>query len=493
MDADADPDEVWSRSKPETKPVSPKTESEGSRSPNRKSAVVHDNQSLNSKEVGTVESATEDVSQEKEATDETLDSVSQSNSMSPGSPVGTPLETEVVSHEHQVDSSEVVTPNSITTNEDHHHHHEPGTVQVNSVEKIKEVHHHHFHKEPGTVQTVETTKEEHHHHHHTSPGAVQVNNVSRTVSYEYEEPVPVSQHEVYKYSKVHVVKGADWINHVAPVPGHEVVSGGVFYVEGTRRASSIRYLSFCGVDDSVDPRLLGIISCCYPLIEFAILMRPEMAGQPRYASPGWIERLGVVQTKTGGKMKIAAHLCGSLATEVLSGDDGILKRLTEMNYQRVQVNATSSNGVDSHDLGKYVESFLKVASQHPELEISLQRNEETRALWEGVLSAGNLPNNVSMLFDESKGMGIMPESWPIAPRQYQVGYAGGIGFGGRHLTKRTLKQILGVGSGQAVWVSMESSMRCTKNGKDVFDIDKCYDVIDAATECNIHLHPGFIA
>jgi hypothetical protein len=290
--------------------------------------------------------------------------------------------------------------------------------------------------------------------------------------------------------------GADWIGTAPPIPGGDVDSSGRLYTPGgggMKKTSSIRYLSFCSVDDSVDPKLLGIISRCYPLIEFAVLIRQDMAGQPRYASPAWIQKLALVQAKGGGKMRLAAHLSGSFATEVLSGDDGILKRLTEMKFHRVQLNATSINGVNTYQLGKYVEAFLSVAAKHPELEIALQRNEETRPLWEGVLAAGNLPSNISMLFDESKGMGIVPESWPTAPAQYRVGYAGGIGLGGRGMTKKALKRILKVGNGQSVWVSMESSMRCTKNGKDVFDIDKCYEVIDVAHECNIHLHPGFIA
>ena len=39
--------------------------------------------------------------------------------------------------------------------------------------------------------------------------------------------------------------------------------------------ATLRALGFCGVDDSVDPNLLGIISNSYPFVEFGVLFRPD--------------------------------------------------------------------------------------------------------------------------------------------------------------------------------------------------------------------------
>ena len=290
--------------------------------------------------------------------------------------------------------------------------------------------------------------------------------------------------------------GAHWLDSMAPrmkekpqVDGQKTKWGpGV-----VRRMTSFRFLTFCGIDDSIDPKLLGIISKCYPLVEFAVLLRPDMSGQPRYASIEWLQQLVAVQKKSDGEMKLAAHLCGSLVNEILKGDDTMLFRLAEMQFQRIQINATAINGVNTHQHGKYVESFLEAVTKHPNLEITLQKNKETKPLWEGILKRGNIPSNFSMLFDESKGKGIIAKSFQSASTEVKVGYAGGIGIGGRYMTKKVIKEIIKAGNGQQVWMSMETGVRSTRNGKDVFDIDACYQIIDIASEMDIQLHPNFVA
>lgn len=316
--------------------------------------------------------------------------------------------------------------------------------------------------------------------------------IHRTVKTTYETD-HVDHHHVYNTGvvNVHYISGVDWIG---TVPSITVLDSGRYYVErpGVRRSSYIRMITFCGVDDSIDPRLLGIVCQCYPLVEFAVLMRQDMAGQPRYASPDWIQRLARVQAKSDGRMNLAAHLCGSFVKEVLEGNDSIITRLKEIKFQRIQLNVSSKYGVNTHDVSSYVEKFLEVAAKHTDIEIAIQLNDESRPLWIGILGAGEVPKNVSFLFDPSMGRGEVPESWTPAPKGYKVGYAGGIGLGGRNMTRRMLEEILGVGNGQAVWVSMESSLRCTKDGKDVFNLEKAYEVMDVAHDLRIHLHPDFV-
>lgn len=41
------------------------------------------------------------------------------------------------------------------------------------------------------------------------------------------------------------------------------------------RTFKLRALGLCGVDDSVNPKLLGIISRAYPFVEFGVLFRPD--------------------------------------------------------------------------------------------------------------------------------------------------------------------------------------------------------------------------
>lgn len=102
-----------------------------------------------------------------------------------------------------------------------------------------------------------------------------------------------------------------------------------------------------------------------------------------------------------------------------------------------------------------------------------------------------MPRNVSMLVDESKGTGVLASSWPVAPKEYNIGYAGGIGPDN---IVQVLADIVQAGQGKDVWIDMESSLRSTKNDQDVFDLDKCYRVIDAT--CSMaklrKQHPSFL-
>ena len=265
------------------------------------------------------------------------------------------------------------------------------------------------------------------------------------------------------------------------------------------KTTVLRALGFCGVDDSVSPRFLGAVSHLYPKVEFGVLFRHDKEGQPRYASPEWVQKLSSVAAKSNGKMKLAAHLCGSRVNEVLDGNDSFLSTLPTLGFQRVQINATAVNGVDVSRLGDMVDSFLSVVARHPELEFILQKNDETSPLWQKILSTDNddlagksgyIPSNMSMLVDESKGTGISPSSWPSPPDEYNIGYAGGIG---PKNIDQVLAEIGEVAKGREVWIDMESSLRSIKDSKDVFDLDKCYSVIESACDAGFMVHPSCVA
>ena len=141
------------------------------------------------------------------------------------------------------------------------------------------------------------------------------------------------------------------------------------------------------------------------------------------------------------------------------------------------------NGVDTSALPTAVPVVVALMARHPELEFILQKNDETEPLWRGVLEAkgGHLPTNVTMLVDESKGTGVLASSWP-SPQGYNIGYAGGIGPAN---VQDVLKDVARVARDREVWIDMESSLRSTKDGKDVFDLDKCFQCIEAACEMGL--------
>jgi phosphoribosylanthranilate isomerase len=262
--------------------------------------------------------------------------------------------------------------------------------------------------------------------------------------------------------------------------------------------TTLRALGFCGADDSVHPNFLAVISHAFPLVEFGVLFRPDKQGQPRYASIEWVKQLSAVAARMAisgeDKMKLAAHLCGSHVNDVLNGNvqaDAFLSQLTAWSFRRVQINATAVNGVDTSRLPEAVPVVSALMKRHPQLEFIVQKNEETRPLWEGLLNCTDgLPSNVSMLVDESKGTGVTATSWPSPPAEYELGYAGGIG---PHNIQKILTDVAEAGQGRAIWIDMESSLRSTKNDKDVFDLDKCYQVIEAACEMGFLSRPSFLA
>jgi len=272
--------------------------------------------------------------------------------------------------------------------------------------------------------------------------------------------------------------------------------------------TQLRALGFCGADDSVHPNMLAMISQSYPIVEFGVLFRPDKEGRPRYATSTWVKRLQAVaaqcqKNEHTTQMKLAAHFCGSRVNQVLSGDDAFLKETILGTFQRVQINATAVNGVDMSPLAdgnieSTLQQFVDLVTRNRELEFILQKNDETKPLWNGLLqmnseeagTSGSLPPNVSMLVDDSKGTGVLSATpWPKPPEEYSIGYAGGIGPDNIH---KILADVVQAGSGKSIWIDMESSLRSTKNDMDVFDLDKCYQVIDATCAAGLTAHPSYL-
>lgn len=284
---------------------------------------------------------------------------------------------------------------------------------------------------------------------------------------------------------------------------------------------NLRAMGFCGVDETVSPELLQLLSVHYTWIEWGVLLRPDMEGQPRYPTWAWVERLDKVNKETGSMMRLAGHLCKQRCQEILQGDYAFAKSLVSLGFGRVQVNATAANGVvvDPARMDEYVTNVRACIAAVPELEWIIQANEETRPMWERLVvpvvtrpntasgkaaaSAGgnaasavslSLPANMSLLFDASCGTGVLASTFP-APLVISTsttannsgsatsagdihvpcGYAGGLGPDTIEGALTNLQEAVG---GARVWVDMESRLRTiTLVGgaqKDIFDIHKCF-------------------
>lgn len=257
-------------------------------------------------------------------------------------------------------------------------------------------------------------------------------------------------------------------------------------------------LGFCGADDSVHPHQLALISQAFPLTEFGVLFRPDREGTPRYASPAWVERLGATAASmraAGHTMKLAGHLCGSRVNDLFENRGGdFLQYLIHAGFQRVQINATSVNGVDTTRLAEAVPVLWRTMQEFRQLEFILQKNLETQPLWKGVeeMMINESFSNVSMLLDESKGTGVLSSSWPAPSTSCSTGYAGGIGPINVVAVLEDITKAVQAGNSKSFWIDMESSLRSMKNGDDVFDLDKCFQVIDATCSLQLMERPNYL-
>jgi hypothetical protein len=273
---------------------------------------------------------------------------------------------------------------------------------------------------------------------------------------------------------------------------------------------NLRAMGFCGADDTVQPELLQLLSIHYTWIEWGVLLRPDMEGQPRYPTWAWVERLAKVNKGTGSLMRLAGHLCKQRCQEVLEGDYTFAKSLAALGFGRLQVNATAANGVvvDKKRYDEYAANLRRCMLAVPEIEWIIQANEETKPIWEKLIvptvstprpsssaSAGgsssvslSLPSNMSILYDASCGKGELAATYP-SPLTIPVtggsnaaggisvpcGYAGGLG---PETIESVCNDLIGVTKGTRIWIDMESKLRTivvTPTGNtDIFDIHKCF-------------------
>lgn len=248
-------------------------------------------------------------------------------------------------------------------------------------------------------------------------------------------------------------------------------------------SNKVRYVGFCGADDSVVAEVLPVISAQYPFIEWGVLFRTDLEGTPRYASPAWVEHLSALHKAHGNKMHLAAHFCFNRCQEVLDGNSTFAAYVHSLGFGRIQINATAANGVvvDDANLSQVVANIRKVMTDVPTVEFIFQLNDETKPIWN--LLSVNPPANVSILHDAScgKGVGIAEFPSPSHSNGVPLGYAGGIGPATIASVLQAVGEVVpGDKSVKPVWIDMESSLRTlvavNKDGsklEDVFDINKC--------------------
>lgn len=213
------------------------------------------------------------------------------------------------------------------------------------------------------------------------------------------------------------------------------------------------FITFTGIDNATDLRAAKELASQYP-VEFGILFSTDRQGVDlRYPSWGTIYRIC-----DWFLPKLAAHLCGGYARQLLASARTDLDELLLDNFSRVQVN-TAQRGIDTAALSEWGDSV----KAQPILQCrGSSFPEDQQVLW---------------LFDASGGKGVEPSAWPVAATELQrppfVGFAGGISPSN---IARLLPAIAQSAGSSPYWIDMESGVR---DEQDRFDLGKCRAVCEA--------------
>lgn len=230
-------------------------------------------------------------------------------------------------------------------------------------------------------------------------------------------------------------------------------------------------ITIAGVDESISPLQLGMLSGEFPFVEWGVLYTPKRLGSVRYPSLDWISRvrkLSAIQP-----MRLSLHLCGQ-ATRDFSA--GTLHPWHE--FQRVQMNGWEPTSVVPRALGREIVlqcrelALLDIASDHAE---KLTKADDAA-----------LGRRVSVLFDRSGGKGIRETEWPSSPGGRRIGYAGGIGADNilnvlDDVSALYTHEAKGRGATtiEKFWLDMESGVR---TAEDRIDVEKIRWVLKMAQD-----------
>lgn len=199
-------------------------------------------------------------------------------------------------------------------------------------------------------------------------------------------------------------------------------------------------VTITGADDAVDPADLHRLSAEFAFVEWGIL-RSARAGRPRYPSAEWLGALAA--SRTGRPpIRLAAHLCGTLARDALAGREAVVDADL---FQRHQVNGFELPAEALFELAPRAatEFILQVRSESGLLSVAA-----------AAFARAGLGGRFSLLFDPSGGRGVEAARWPPPPAGVAMGYAGGIKPATVEAVLRDIGQVEG-----DFWIDMESGVR----------------------------------
>lgn len=207
------------------------------------------------------------------------------------------------------------------------------------------------------------------------------------------------------------------------------------------------FIAFTGLDDVHRIGDLQSLSARYP-IEWGVLVDDAQTEKPLFPDAG--ARKAFVTT---GDLRLAAHVCGTVATQIANAPDTVTADLT--GFQRIQVN----------------HSFTGSTPAQIDNTVRFGRSRGVRTMLQ---CSGAFPDELRLdwLYDISFGRSVVPTAWPSFPDNgVFCGYSGGIGPD----SVSAVLDAIDAPSGALYWIDMESRIRTN----DRLDLDKCESVCRA--------------
>lgn len=224
-------------------------------------------------------------------------------------------------------------------------------------------------------------------------------------------------------------------------------------------ARIVRVVTVTGADNSIRPEELVPIAREHPFVEFGILLSKKQQGNKRYPSRDWLEELYVFWQQEN--FSLSGHLCGQWVRDLCIGIPTFFEEfgyLWKM-FSRFQLNFHAEHHpVDEKKLADLIRQYLR---DKPIIFLMDGVNEKIfyslSARW-GIA--------VFPLFDQSGGIGLLPENWPEQPPNQYPGYAGGLSPDN---IQKEMKRISEVATGP-IWIDAETHLRSKED--TVFDLER---------------------
>lgn len=239
----------------------------------------------------------------------------------------------------------------------------------------------------------------------------------------------------------------------------------------------VKSVTFTGVDNSVAPAELLQLSIKYPFVEWGVLLSRKRQGEPEYPSKDWMQIMDSIAT--GGEMNVSGHLCGAYVREFLVGNSAFINELgAVMNmFKRLQINMAGEElHYDVHRMAQLIRRLDK----------GIQVIAPSSWYGEGImesLAAYNIRPDI--LFDNSYGAGVLPETWPLPIKGAYCGYAGGLSPD--NISENILK--INEAAGKVdVWIDLQSGVR--SDDRKLFDLEKVEKVLSIVSKYIIGYEMG---